>query len=227
MDHPLPSSPLPHMLIPHRAHLACLLLPLVTACVGTREAADATLRIYGESGSELGVCTSYGMVFLGRTVRAGDIDVEAHFGDGPNLESTVVEPIGHGLYTAETEIRLPAVRLKFHDPKAGDELILRGRTDDGAWEENVTVRADDHIHGLLVTAPAIMLRRDDQVGAGIFWSNPFDSNDRRLIGLVSARIRIEGQTYLSVLGPRDLWRLVTHRRDLLRRKPWVYREDIM
>jgi hypothetical protein len=30
-----------------------------------------------------------------------------------------------------------------------------------------------------------------------------------------------------VLGPRDLWRLVTHRRDLLRRKPWVYREDIM
>lgn len=215
------------MLTSHRAHLACLLLPLVTACVGTREAADATLRIYGESGSELGVCTSYGLVFLGRTVRAGDIEVEAHFGDGPNLESTVVEPIGHGLYTAETEIRLPSVRLTFHDPKAGDKLILRGRTNDGAWEEGVTVHTDDHIHGLLITAPAIMLRRDDQVGAGVFWFNPFNPNDRRLIGLVSARIRIEGKTYLSVLGPRDLWRLVTHRRDLLRRKPWVYREDIM
>ncbi|MDP6741377.1 MAG: hypothetical protein QF404_15310, partial [Planctomycetota bacterium] len=78
-----------------------------------------------------------------------------------------------------------------------------------------------------ITAPEVMLRRDDQVGAGVFWSNPFDSNDRRLLGLVSARIRIEGKNYLCVLGPRDLWRLVTHRRDLLRRKPWVYREDIM
>jgi hypothetical protein len=72
-----------------------------------------------------------------------------------------------------------------------------------------------------------MLRRDDQVGAGVFWENPFDSNDRRLIGLVSARILIANKTYLSVLGPRYLWRLVTHRRDHLRRKPWVYREDIM
>jgi hypothetical protein len=215
------------MLIPHRTHLACLLLPLVGACVGTREAADATLRIYGETGSELGVCTSYGLVFLGRTVRAGNIEVEAHFGDGPNLESTVVEPISHGLYTAETEIRLPSVPLKFHDPKPGDKLILRGRTEDGAWESDVTVHADDRVHGLLISAPAIMLRRDDQVGAGVFWSNPFDANDRRLIGLVSARIRLDGETYLCVVGPRYLWRLVTHRRDLLRRKPWVYREDIM
>ena len=215
------------MLTPHRAHLACLLLPLVTACVGTREAADATLRIFSEKGSELGVCTPYGLVFLGRTVRAGDIEVEAHFGDGPNLESTVVEPIGHGLYTAETEIRLPSVRLRFHDPRAGDKLILRGRTNDGAWEEDVIVQTDDRIHGLLITAPEIMLRRDDQVGAGVFWANPYDSNDRRLIGLVSARIRLDGETYLCVVGPRYLWRLVTHRRDLLRREPWVYREDIM
>ena len=216
-----------NMLIPYRTHLACLLLPLVTACIGTREAADATLRIYGETGSELGVCTSYGLVFLGRTVRAGDIEVEAHFGDGPNIESAAVEPIGHGLYTAETEIRLPSVPLKFHDPKAGDSLILRGRTEDGAWEEEVSVHVDKNIHGLLITAPQIMLRRDDQVGAGVFWENPFDSNDRRLIGLVSARILIANKIYLSVVGPRHLWRLVTHRRDHLRRKPWVYREDIM
>ena len=61
------------MLIPHRTHLACLLLPLVSACVGTREAADATLRIHGETRSELGVCTSYGLGFLRRTVRAGNL----------------------------------------------------------------------------------------------------------------------------------------------------------
>ncbi len=210
-----------------RSTIACLLLPLVTSCIGTREATDATLRIHSGNGTELGVCTSYGLVFLGRTVRAGDIQVEAHFGDGPNYESTVVEPIGHGLYTAETEIRLPSVPIKFHHPQAGDELILRGRTEEGAWEANVSVHADERIRGLLVSAPAIMLQRNDQVGAGVFWSNPFDSNDVRLLGLVSARIEIDGTTYLSVVGPRDMWRLVTHRRDLLRRKPWVYREDIM
>jgi hypothetical protein len=32
---------------------------------------------------------------------------------------------------------------------------------------------------------------------------------------------------LTVIGPEQLWRLVTHRRDHTRRKPWVYREDIL
>ena len=33
--------------------------------------------------------------------------------------------------------------------------------------------------------------------------------------------------FLSVLGPRDLWRLVTHRRDPHKRKEFIYREDIL
>ena len=32
---------------------------------------------------------------------------------------------------------------------------------------------------------------------------------------------------LAVLGPDELWRLVTHRRDRDVRQPWVYREDIL
>jgi hypothetical protein len=29
------------------------------------------------------------------------------------------------------------------------------------------------------------------------------------------------------MGPQHLWRLVTHRRDLDKRRRWIYREDIL
>ena len=32
--------------------------------------------------------------------------------------------------------------------------------------------------------------------------------------------------YLTVVGPESLWRLVTHQRDLLERRPPVYRDDV-
>ncbi len=206
---------------------ALLLLPLLGSCAGTREAADATLRIHHPGGSELGVSTTYGVVFLGRTVTAGNIEVEAHFGDGLDLESSVVEPIGGGLYTAETDIRLPSVPMKFHVPKPGDELILRGRTPEGPWDAVVIVREDERIQGILIDSPQIMRNRNDQVGAGVYWRDPLDSTKEQLVGLVSARVQIDGQHFLAVMGPEYLWRIATHRRDLLRRKPWVYREDIM
>ena len=32
---------------------------------------------------------------------------------------------------------------------------------------------------------------------------------------------------LTVVGPEQLWRLVTHRQDIDKRRPWVYREDVL
>ena len=52
-----------------------------------------------------------------------------------------------------------------------------------------------------------------------------------MVGLYSGVLRLttkDGEReYMTVVGPTDLSRLVTHRRDLLQRKRWVYREDIL
>lgn len=214
-----------------RTLAAISLLLLASACVGTRKLTDPTVRVFTEAGSELGVSTTYGLVFLGRTATSGRVEIEARFGDGPSLESSVIEPIGGGLYTAETEIRLPAVRLRFESPRPGDRLLIAGRGDSGPWETTTTVRRDPRVFGLLVDLPPRLEGRANQVGAGVFWVNPDDENDRRLVGLAAGRVTLEdaggARTYLAVVGPDDLWRLVTHRRDLLRRRPWIYREDVM
>ncbi|MCP3914124.1 MAG: hypothetical protein GY711_01045 [bacterium] len=211
--------------------LALLLLACTAAgCQGTRKLSDPTVRITTENGRELGVSTNYGVVFLGRTARSGYIEIEAYYGDGPSIESTVIEPVGDGLYTAETEIRLPVVPLTFIDPRAGESLIIAGRNDSGPWEVTARVRKDPRVRGLLLDFPSRLEGRPDQVGAGVYLVDPEDEFERRLVGLVAGRVRLEGESgseeYLAVHGPESLWRIVAHRRDLLKRKPPVYREDV-
>ena len=99
--------------------LACL---VATGCRGVRTAADPTLEVRSIGGQELAVSTDHGIVFLGRTARSGRVEITAWFGDGPSIEASVVEPLGGGLYTAVTEIRLPSVPLSFVTPRPGQEV---------------------------------------------------------------------------------------------------------
>jgi hypothetical protein len=208
-----------------------LLAACLTSCVGTHELADPTLEISTKGGTELGVATDYGILFLGRTAQGGDVEITAWYGDGPNIESATIEPIGGGLYTAETEIRLPEVPLRFEDPKPGSSLLLIGRKNGEIVEQTVTVRSDPRVLGLLLSVPSTIGDDPTQVGAGVYYLPDDDYDKKQLVGLVSGRIRLKNadgeRVYLTAYGPQELWRLVTHRRDLLQRKRWVYREDIL
>ena len=188
--------------------------------------------IESAGGSELGISTEYGVVFLGQRARSGYIEITSWFADGPNIESTVIEPVGGGLYTAETEIRLSSVPLTFFQPRPGEQLTIIGRDARGrSWRSRVSVRSHPAVQGILLEIPGEMERTPDQVGAGVYWTPEDDEFDLHAVGLVSGRLRIESegsaQEFLTVFGPEQLWRLVTHRRDLDARKPWVYREDIL
>ena len=213
--------------------LLCALTLLCTssACVGSRKGVDPTLRIQSGQGSELGVSTRYGVVFLGRHTNAGPVEIEAMFGDGPSIESSVVDPLGGGLYTAETDIQLPAVPLTFKQLKAGDKVLVRGRHGRKSWERWLTVRQDERVHGILLETSRALEGHPDQIGAGVFLKPSKKPYDLRLIGLVSGRVRLEkdgeSRTYLTVEGPESLWRLVTHRRKIDKRRKWVYREDVL
>ena len=208
-------------------------LPLLLAsCVGTRTLADPTLVIRTDSGTELGVSTDYGVIFLGRTASSGMIDMTVWFGDGPSIEKSAIEPLGGALFTAETEIRLPNVPLSFDDPSPGDVLTIMGRNSSGVWSEDVQVLSDPRAFGLLLEIPEPMRGELDQIGAGVYSIPDGDLSKMRLVGIASGIITITSESgakkeYLAAYGPQQLWRLVTHRRDHNRRKPWVYREDIL
>ncbi len=200
------------------------------ACIGSRVLADPTLTIRTQKGDELGVATDHGLVFLGHTASSGRAEVTAWFGDGPSVEPVVIEPVGGGLYTADTEIRLPAVTISFVDPKPGQELTVVGRDGHGPWETVVTVADEPRALGILTSIPKELRGREDQTGAGVFVPDPEDPSRRKLVGLAAGIVSFQSggttREYLAVVGPRDLWRLVTHRHDDQKKRRWIYREDI-
>ena len=209
-----------------------LLLPLLaTGCRGTRALVDPVVQVRTESGTELGVTTDYGVVFLGRTARTGPVEITAWFGDGPSVESSTIEPISEEICTAEVEIDLPSVPLLFVDPGPGEFVAVQGRTEAGSWREVTTIASDPRVYGLIIEMPEALRGRDDQVGAAVF--RYIDDNRERLqlYGLVSGRLLIETpegpREYATVVGPEQLWELVTLRRHYPRRKPQVYRDDVL
>jgi hypothetical protein len=217
----------------NRTHLLALvvLVPLLGSCVGVRTLSDPTLEIRTTGGRELGVSTDYGVVFLGRTARSGPVEITAWFGDGPNIEKTVIEPVGDGIFTAETEIRLPEVVLTFGDPAPGSKLVVYGRSKQGPWHHEVTVVSDPRVLGLITTIPEELRAAPDQVGAGVYIWPEGDEKQKMLVGLVSGKIVLGTSAgereFLTIVGPTDLWRLVSHRHEHPSRRRWVYREDIL
>ncbi len=214
-----------------RTRALALVALFACACQGTRNLQDPTLVVQTDAGSELGVSTEYGVVFLGRSAPAGDVDITAFFGDGPSTEKTTIEPLGGGLYTAEVEIRLPSVPLHFERLERGDEVLIIGRRDGEAWQVPAAVKTDPRVEGLLLSIPSELRNAPDQVGAGVFIL--FGSRwNKRLVGLVSGTLELVGadgerRAYLTVVGADELWRLVARRKEIERKRRWVYREDVL
>ncbi len=214
-----------------RAALA-LLLSGLAGCSGMRTLSDPTLLVETTGGRELGAATDYGIVFLGRTARSGPVSITAWFGDGPNLEKTVIEPVGPILCTADTPIRLPDAPMDFRDPRPGETLHVYGRDANGPWKADVVVQADPRLLGLVTTIPDRLRNAPDQIGAGVYtYPAEGDERTKRLVGLVAGIVTLRTTTgereYLAIVGPQELWRLVTRRRDAGARRPWVYRDDIL
>jgi len=215
------------------ARLAALLFLctfLFGACQSLGPVQDPTLVIEGNSGSELGVNTDYGILFLGRHSRAGKIGLTAWFGDGPSLESTIVEPVGGGIYTAETEIRLPSVPLTFVSPIEGETVVISGRQGRERWLKEARVVKDRRvIAGILLDVGSGRELTENQVGAPVLIQ--LADGKWYCVGVVSGKITLntpDGEVeYVTVLGPENTWRLVAHRRNIDRRQRWVYREDVL
>jgi hypothetical protein len=190
---------------------------------------DPTVVIHTSAGDELGVSTDYGVVFLGRGAQSGTIEFTTWFGDGPSREQGIVETIGAGLFVTDAEIEIPTVPVAFQEPRKGTKVLVRGRETGQVWQTDAWVAADPDVSGLLLE-PSGRLEdlSPEEVGAGVFW---LDEEERpQLLGLISGVLHLAdgngSREYVTVVGPRDLWRLVVQRRNTDRPRRWVYREDL-
>lgn len=206
-----------------------LALTALAGCAGlSRPVQEPTVLIEGPGGTELGVSTDYGILFLGRANRSGRIAVTAWFGDGPDIETTIVEPVAGGVYTAETEILLPEIPLTFVRPEEGARVLILGRRADGAWTADARIARDPRVESGLLLAGVSPPLDADATGAPVVLR---DERGRwRCLGVVAGLVELEGAggsaRYLTVAGPETTWRLVAHRRTVEDRKPPVYREDV-
>ena len=207
--------------------ISLLFLSLLASCAVTRNVQDPTVTVMTAGGTELGVSTEHGVVFLGNTARSGEVDLTVWYGDGPSIEASIIEPIGGGLFLAQAEILLPEVDLAFLLPTGEDDVYARGRRGREVWEADLKPADDPRIQGMAFVDDGSVPRDASQVGAGVYWLDP--ATDRpHLIGLISGRLRLDdGTEYLTAVGCEGLWRLVAIRRDAHEGERSVYREDIL
>lgn len=216
------------------AALAAGLTALLTlgACQGTRTLQDPVLEIRSAAGKELAIATDYGVIFLGRTVQAGEVEVTAWYGDGPSIELAVVEPLGSGLFTAEPEIRVPSCPVSFRIPETGESLMISGRRGSKRWEERTKIVADPRVQGLLIPLSSDFDGELDQTGAGLFRVLQEEPQRLELVGLVSGILTLTDESgraerFMTIVGADQFWRLVTYKREMPQKPRWVYREDIL
>jgi len=212
----------PHFARPTRA-LALLATSalLTTGCFvlepfSAARDSDPTVQLRTSETGELGVSTDYGVVFLGRDQKSGEVEFSAWFGDGPSLETGIVEALGDGLFVTRAEIVLPIVPIRFDArPAPGDQVVVRGRRGAESYRIDARVASDPSVDGILLRAnSALDALSSDQHGAGVYVRV---DGALQLVGLVTGSLRLgsrdDERAYYTVLGPDVLWRLVAHRRD--------------
>ena len=127
-----------------------------------------------------------------------------------------------------SELQLPTTALTFDEPEPGAVVMVRGRDARGPIEAYAEVVSDGRVAGILLRPSGVLDDLgQDQTGAGVY--RVLAKGERRLVGLVSGRLTLPGDDdpVLTVVGPRDLWRLVTYHRNLERVRRPLVREDVL
>lgn len=218
--------------LPRVRAASLLLLPFASACLGPAGApgpGDPTVVLRSSEGTELGVATDYGVLFLGHVAREGLVDLTAWFNDGPSWEHGRVEEVGGGLYVTEAPIRLSTVRLGFESLPPRTRVLVRSRRAGALREIETEVVADERVDGVLLPLEGGLRElTDEELGAGVFRRV---EGELQLVGLVSGRLALdtggERREYVTVVGPEDLWRVPLHAKGDGEREPPLYREDVL
>lgn len=184
-----------------RRSIACALLPLLASCTGwffsgehERDLSHPVVLIETTGGIEFGASTEYGILFLGRTVRAEDQAVQSgrcrvHYllADSPMIDDGEVEATGSVFARARIALRTQNVRVLDRPLTREDELVAMW-TPDGTQIREVPVRLARHegVAGDVLELPATEL----PIGATVLRRNERDRGDD-FVGLIAGKATVD------------------------------------
>ncbi len=190
-----------------RRVLALGLLALATGCRYQRlEPPEVpVVQITTTRGTELGVSTDEGILFLGRTAQQGPAKVFYFLGPSPLVEVGEVLPLGGPLSTVQLEVDIPTIPISFEPVRPGEELVLMGLDGPRVWQH--PVRAVDNaelVNGTVLEQPAGLELQPWHIGAGVFRRT---DGGLALVGLLKGRARIDGEPDMLLMAGLPEFRL--------------------
>lgn len=188
-----------------------------------RPASVPVVGIRTTGGSEMGVPTGDGVLFLGRTAQKGPAKVLYFIGETPVVEAGNVRPVGGSLFGVELEVDIPTVPISLDPLQPGDQLELVGLDGDRVFHRDVSVPRNAAVSGTVVSWPEGMDLKPEHVGAGVF---RVTAAGRALVGLVKATARVQGgQGFLVLAGLPEIRQAMFTPETAVPQREVIYRAD--
>ncbi len=219
-NHPL-AFPLAFPLAPLLTVLG--ILPFMASCRNyhLKPSDMPTVLITTTEGTEQGVLTTEGVLFLGRTSQQGPAKVLYYLGPSPLVEAGEIKRMGGPLMEVDLEVNVPWVPISFEALRLGELLELYVIEDGNPRRYTVMASTNKAFEGTLVTWPEGLSLSPEKVGCGVFRKTP---KGLSLVGLVKATAVLERGTetdrYLVLAGLPEI------RLALLEPTPAVEKEGI-
>lgn len=174
-------------------------------------------------GTELGVATDDGIVFLGRSAIEGPVKVTYWLDRAPVIEAGTIRPLGGPLLQVELDVPIPTVPIDFEETKPNETLTMMGVDGLNRWRVPVQVVTDDRIVGNAITAPASVELGPQHIGAGVFRET---DGGMHLVGMVKAVARAStGERWFLLAGPTELRRALLEPKGAVPEREIRYRAD--
>lgn len=151
------------------------------------------MRIETRGGTELGVGTEAGVLFLGRTAQEGACRIHYWLGPTPVVEDGTVERWGGVFYRAQMDLEHPRARFLDRDLTEGEPLLAVLHEGHSTAEVDLQRVREPGIEGDVVAWPG----RDLPAGTGVFVR---DDEGLAFVGMIAGRIETGGSRYLVHTG---------------------------
>ncbi len=151
------------------------------------------MRIETRGGTEMGVGTEAGILFLGRTSKEGPCRIHYWLGPTPLVEDGTVEPWAGVFFRATMDLKYPSARFLDRDLEPDEPLVAMYYSGNQVEEVALQRAREPGVQGDVVDWPG----RDLPAGTGVFVR---DDEGLALVGLIAGRIETAGQRYLVHTG---------------------------
>ncbi len=201
-------------------------LGILLGTVGCATRYTHFVRVVHDGEAELGVATDQGILFTGRNVREGDVELVFSFQSDElfSAPGTVVRYV-ENLGLIKSPARFLPLTVSDRNPTPDDSVQIAGLSADGdCWYLSASVPEETDITGSVVRCDSLWdLSPNDIAGASVLiWRD----ESWQLVGLVWGRVDFRGEHFVAYADLREISRVFHDSGDYLEHPDKVYLRGI-